>query len=44
MFIVNHYWNVREQNISDVGIVPEVMISHMTLEKGLAEVAERIIN
>jgi len=26
VFIVNHYWNVREQNIKDIGIAPDVYV------------------
>ncbi|WP_312698809.1 tetratricopeptide repeat protein [Sedimentibacter sp.] len=26
VFLVNHYWNVREQNIKDVGITPDVYV------------------
>lgn len=42
MFLVNHYINVREQNISEVGVVPDVVVENMTFEKGLVT-AQNII-
>lgn len=32
VFIVNHYWNVREQNIKDVGIAPDVYVKSENLK------------
>lgn len=35
-FVVNHYWNVREENIMGVGITPDVMMESPTLEACLS--------
>lgn len=37
-FIVSHYWNVREQNISNIGITPDILVKGNDLEDYLKEV------
>jgi len=37
-YIVSHYWNVREQNISEVGIIPDIMIQGHELKNYLNEI------
>lgn len=32
-FIVNHYWNVREINIMDVGVKPDIKVMNPTIKK-----------
>ncbi len=36
LFLVNHYWNVRENNIMDVGIEPDVYVNSSELEDYLS--------
>lgn len=36
LFLVNHYWNVREINIMDVGIEPDVYVNSDKLEDYLS--------
>ena len=42
IFIVNHYWNVREENISDKGIQPDKVVKGNTLESYMSEVNKLI--
>ncbi len=37
-YVVSHYWNVREQNISGVGIIPDIMIEGHDLRNYLDEI------
>lgn len=39
-FVVNHYWNVREENIMGVGIAPDVLIESPSLEACLTYILE----
>lgn len=37
-YIVSHYWNVREQNISNTGITPDILVEGHELEDYLEEI------
>ncbi|WP_240839798.1 S41 family peptidase [Acidaminobacter sp. JC074] len=37
-YIVSHYWNVREQNISEIGITPDIIIDGHELNDYLSEI------
>lgn len=43
VFLVNHYWNVREQNINNVGIAPDVHVKSEDLSYYM-DVINEIIN
>lgn len=43
VFLVNHYWNVREKNIKDVGIAPDVYVKSNHLLDYI-DVVKKIIN
>lgn len=43
VFLVNHYWNVREQNIKDVGITPDVYLKSEDLSDYI-DVINEILN
>ena len=38
IFLVNHFWNVREENITDEGILPDIPVEGNALEEYLDEV------
>lgn len=42
VFLVNHYWNVREQNIKDVGITPDVYVKSDNLSDYIDVVKDMI--
>ncbi len=44
IFIVNHYWNVREVNIMDKGIEPDVHLSGGSDEEYIREIRKLITN
>lgn len=43
VFLVNHYWNVREQNIKDVGITPDVYLKLEDLSNYI-DVINKVLN
>lgn len=38
IFLVNHYWNVRQENINEKGITPDITVKGDSLERFMAEV------
>lgn len=42
VFLVNHYWNVREQNIKDIGIAPDVYVKSENLSDYIDVIKARV--
>jgi len=42
IFLVNHYWNVRQENINEKGIIPDINVDGDSLEDFMAEVIKAI--
>lgn len=42
IFLVNHYWNVRQENINDKGIIPNITIEEDSFEDIMEEVNKTI--
>ncbi|NLY19011.1 MAG: tetratricopeptide repeat protein [Clostridiaceae bacterium] len=40
IFLVNHYWNVRQENINEKGIIPDKTVKGDSLEEFMAVVSE----
>jgi len=40
IFLVNHYWNVRQENINEKGIIPDKTVEGDSLEEFMAVVSE----
>jgi len=38
IFLVNHYWNVRQENINEKGIIPDITVKGDSLEEFMKEV------
>jgi len=38
IFLANHYWNVRQENINEKGIIPDKTVRGDSLEELMAEV------